>query len=133
MKDILRLSHRRGETGENASRLGSFSHERPQHRGRLTSAKPQAKAAPPNRPANADPEGQSIFSISRGRQVLSSQGWSGPNRRSRVNQPLPGWATVRRMQSTACEILSCLDLGTMVSEGLCSEGGHSSGRLPEAS
>ena len=37
------------------------------------------------------------------------------------------------MQSPTCEILSCLDLGTMVSEGLCSEGGHSSGRLPEAS
>jgi hypothetical protein len=42
-------------------------------------------------------------------------------------------ATVRRMQSPACEILSCLDLGTMVSEDLCGEGGHSSGRLSEAS
>jgi len=41
--------------------------------------------------------------------------------------------TVRRMQSPTCEILNCLDLGTMVSEDLCSEGGHSSGRLPEAS
>lgn len=28
---------------------------------------------------------------------------------------------------------SCLDLGTMASEGLCSEAGYSSGRLPEAS
>ena len=42
-------------------------------------------------------------------------------------------ATVRRMQSPTCEILSCLDLGTMASEDLCSEGGHSSGRLSEAS
>ena len=42
-------------------------------------------------------------------------------------------ATVRRMQRSACEILSCLDLGTMASEDLCSEGGHSSGRLSEAS
>jgi hypothetical protein len=33
----------------------------------------------------------------------------------------------------AREILSCLDLGTMVPEDLCSEGGHSSGRLSEAS
>jgi hypothetical protein len=42
-------------------------------------------------------------------------------------------ATVRRMQSPTCEILNCLDLGTIVSEDLCSEGGHSSGRLSEAS
>ena len=42
-------------------------------------------------------------------------------------------AIVRRMQSPTREILSCLDLGTMVSEDLCSEGGHSSGRLSEAS
>jgi hypothetical protein len=42
-------------------------------------------------------------------------------------------ATVRRMQSPTGEILSCLDLDTMVSEDLCSEGGHSSGRLSEAS
>ena len=42
-------------------------------------------------------------------------------------------ATVRRMQGPTCEILSCLDLGAMVSEDLCSEGGHSSGRLSEAS
>jgi hypothetical protein len=40
---------------------------------------------------------------------------------------------VRRMQSPTGEILCCLDLGTMVSEDLCSEGGHSSGRLSEAS
>jgi hypothetical protein len=42
-------------------------------------------------------------------------------------------ATVRRMQSPTCEILNYLDLGMMVSEDLCSEGGHSSGRLSEAS
>ena len=30
-------------------------------------------------------------------------------------------------------VLSCLDLGTIASEDLCSEGGHSSGRLSEAS
>ena len=42
-------------------------------------------------------------------------------------------ATVRRMQSPTGEILSCLDLGTMASEDLCCEGGHSSGRLSEAS
>jgi hypothetical protein len=42
-------------------------------------------------------------------------------------------ATVRRMRSPTGEILSCLDLGTMVSEDLCSEGGYSSGRLSEAS
>ena len=30
-------------------------------------------------------------------------------------------------------MLSCLDLGTIASEDLCSEGGHSSGRLSEAS
>jgi hypothetical protein len=29
-------------------------------------------------------------------------------------------------------VLSCLDLGTVASEDLCSEGGHSSGRLSEA-
>ena len=30
-------------------------------------------------------------------------------------------------------VLSCLDLGTIASEDLCSEGEHSSGRLSEAS
>jgi hypothetical protein len=30
-------------------------------------------------------------------------------------------------------MLNCLDLGTIASEDLCGEGGHSSGRLPEAS
>ena len=30
-------------------------------------------------------------------------------------------------------MLRCLDLGTIASEDLCSEGGHSSGRLSEAS
>jgi hypothetical protein len=42
-------------------------------------------------------------------------------------------ATVRTMQTPTYEILSCLDLGMMVSEDLCGEGGHSSGRLSEAS
>jgi hypothetical protein len=36
-------------------------------------------------------------------------------------------------EAKAVRVLSCLDLGTIASEDPCSEGGHSSGRLSEAS
>ena len=42
-------------------------------------------------------------------------------------------ASTYRSSTSRVEMLSCLDLGTMASEDLCGEGGHSSGRLPEAS
>jgi hypothetical protein len=53
--------------------------------------------------------------------------------RSNLEELSERQATVRRRQSPTCEMLSCLDLGTTVSEDPCSEGGHSSGRLSEAS
>jgi hypothetical protein len=53
--------------------------------------------------------------------------------RSDLEGPPERRVTVRRMQRPTCEILNCMDLGTMVSEDPCSEGGRSSGRLSEAS
>jgi hypothetical protein len=54
-------------------------------------------------------------------------------RRNAAKARLVITAVVTEGRSPTYEILSCLDLGTMVSEDLCSEAGHSSGRLSEAS
>jgi hypothetical protein len=80
---------------------------------------------------------------SRSREHASRLGWPTPRaqadrqgrwpsdgaRRSRTARRLSGVGQCYRME----RMLRCLDLGTIASEGLCSAGGPSSGRLSEAS